>query len=388
VSDRKRGYVAHLLRLWQLEAKEDAPWRAPVESQRTGERRGFASLEDLFILLERDVFQIVQGEIAPSMGRKGGGIGSRHPYRMGTNSGHESKGGKMRSIVLPRICGILYTRKVGDPMKARLVTFSLFIVIALCLTFPQPFATASAEEGARFCFPPPAGLTNWWPGDSNTDDIVGGQNAVLRYATTFDVGIVEEAFVLRYPNTMKKWPGNFVEVPHEDALNLGTGDFTVSLWVYFNDTSEEQVLIEKWIQNMGGPDKNSMGWTLTKLDSNVLRLAVDDYGGEIDVDSGVVSIPTHTWLYFAATRESGIITLYMNGTPIATGVVPLDLNLDSESSLKFGHRGNAWDTSGSNSYQEFYLNGRIDEVQLFVGTALNRGFIQAIYRIGSAGLCK
>ncbi|MGD8465051.1 MAG: LamG domain-containing protein [Anaerolineae bacterium] len=273
-------------------------------------------------------------------------------------------------------------------MKTATVKYTLFLVLALALILPGAYGSASTVQAASSCFPPPAGLTNWWPGDDNTDDIVGGQNAVLCYDTEFGTGIVEEAFVLRYPNTMKQWPGNFVEVPHEDALNLGTGDFTVSLWVYFNDTSEEQVLIEKWIQNMDGPDNNSIGWTLTKLDNNVLRLALDDYSGEIDIDSGVVSIPTHTWLHFAATRKSGIITLYMNGTQIASGVVPLDFNLDSESSLKFGHRGNIWDTPRSTSFQEFYLNGRIDEVQLFVGTALNRGFIQAIYRIGSAGLCK
>jgi hypothetical protein len=34
--------------------------------------------------------------------------------------------------------------------------------------------------------------------------------------------------------------GDFVDVPHDPALNLGTGDFTIDLWVFFNDTAGEQ----------------------------------------------------------------------------------------------------------------------------------------------------
>ena len=112
--------------------------------------------------------------------------------------------------------------------------------------------------------------------------------------------------------------------------------------MYFNDTAEEQVLIEKWIQSSS---EGSFGWTLTKLDDNVLRLAMAAGGEEIDVDSDVLSIPTDTWSHFAATRRGGSITLYMNGAPVAVGST--SLNLDSNSSLKFGHRGNPDDTPGS-----------------------------------------
>jgi hypothetical protein len=270
-------------------------------------------------------------------------------------------------------------------MKAKSAAVCVLVAIALSLTLPQSYSTASvAPTAASWCFPAPRGLTNWWPGDGVTDDIVGGQSAELVNEAGFGAGIVDQAFVLVEEGGMAIMPPGFVNVPHDSALNFGTGDFTVDLWVYFNNTEGEQVLIEKWIQHSESP---SEGWTLTKLEGNVLRLAVSAEGGEeIDVDSDALDIPTHTWLHFAATRSQGIVTLYMNGSPVATGAALV--NLDSSSSLKFGHRGNKVDTPGSEDDRGFYLDGRIDEVQLFAGQALPPGLIRAIVEVGGAGQCK
>ena len=227
------------------------------------------------------------------------------------------------------------------------------------------------------CFPPPDGLTGWWPGDGNTDDIVGRRGALLGGNATTGAGLVDRAFIL-------DGDGDFVQVPHDPALNFGVNDFTVALWVYFNNTDGEQVLIEKWIQRDPGP----IGWTLTKLYDNVLRLALaTGDGNETAVDSNVLSIPTATWIHFAATRRGSHVTLLMDGVPVAEAVMP-PLDLDSDSSVKFGHRGSPSDTPDSEDTREFYLNGRIDEVELFVGRALPSGLIQAIVNVGSAGDCK
>jgi hypothetical protein len=44
-------YFAYMLRLWQVGSDEGLTWRASLESPRTGERHGFASLEALFEFL-------------------------------------------------------------------------------------------------------------------------------------------------------------------------------------------------------------------------------------------------------------------------------------------------------------------------------------------------
>ena len=70
--ERKRPYLAYLLRLWQVRDDEGLTgWRASVDNAHTGERRGFAGLVELFDFLENEV---VQGHPAPSTGEKGGDI--------------------------------------------------------------------------------------------------------------------------------------------------------------------------------------------------------------------------------------------------------------------------------------------------------------------------
>ena len=49
---RQSGYLSYMLRLWQTRDGEKRVWRASLEIPGTGERRGFASLKELFDFLE------------------------------------------------------------------------------------------------------------------------------------------------------------------------------------------------------------------------------------------------------------------------------------------------------------------------------------------------
>jgi hypothetical protein len=54
MTKEKSDYLSYLLRLWR-ESEEKTAWRASIESSRTGERKGFASLDDLFDFLRRQI---------------------------------------------------------------------------------------------------------------------------------------------------------------------------------------------------------------------------------------------------------------------------------------------------------------------------------------------
>jgi hypothetical protein len=223
-------------------------------------------------------------------------------------------------------------------------------------------------------------LTGWWTGDGSGEDLVGNNAAMLSGDTTFRPGLVRRAFTL-------DGDGDFAAVADSPTLNVGEGDFTVDFWVKFKTTEGEQVMVEDWVQKFDGP---SSGWTLTKLDNNVIRLALgsqDGSGG--DVDSQPLPLPANRWLHFAARRSGNEFSIFLFGIPIASvEFTDVPMNLDSPSSLKFGHRGNPEDTPGSDDESGFYLNGQIDEVDLVVGRALSTSEIRSIVLAGPAGKCK
>jgi hypothetical protein len=55
VNIEPRPYLSYLLRLWSVEDSGERIWRASLESPRSGQRTGFASLDDLFDFLRQEV---------------------------------------------------------------------------------------------------------------------------------------------------------------------------------------------------------------------------------------------------------------------------------------------------------------------------------------------
>ena len=218
---------------------------------------------------------------------------------------------------------------------------------------------------ASSCLAPPIGLIAWWPGNGSAQDIVGGHDALLRGDASFGPGLVDQAFVL-------DGNGDFVEV-NDPIFNFGTNDFTVGLWANFNTTAGEQVLIEKYIEALG--DAGRTGWTFTKLADNRIRLHAGNPGGGI-VESVPLNIPDNTWTHFALRRSGNVFTLFVNGAEVASGT--LTANLDSTSTLKFGHRGNPQDTPGSLDDRQFYFNGSMDDVEIYE-RALTNAEIESIF---------
>ncbi len=53
MSRRAPHYLSYLLRLWQTGSTGHATWRASLEDPHSGERLGFASLEDLVAFLQQ-----------------------------------------------------------------------------------------------------------------------------------------------------------------------------------------------------------------------------------------------------------------------------------------------------------------------------------------------
>jgi len=243
------------------------------------------------------------------------------------------------------------------------------------LAVVSAFTLGGEEAGpSPKCVPSPPGLVGWWPGDGSASDVAGGRDAILHGDATFGPGLVGQAFVL-------DGAGDFVSVPNDPALNVGTGDFTVAWWAMFDATEGERVLLEKWIQ--GGEDV--MGWTVTMSEKPLEGTVVDttftlETTGGFSVKTPALRVDQRTWIHFAVRRRGNTFELLMNGEVVASKAAPKGtvIDLDSPASLKFGHRGGPEDTPGSIDDRGLFLDGRIDEVRLFVGRALFNDEIRAI----------
>ena len=71
----QKRYLSYLLRLWQESDGNPPLWRAYLEGAQSGERRGFASMAELFDFLESET---AQGQPESSTSEKGGHAEEKH----------------------------------------------------------------------------------------------------------------------------------------------------------------------------------------------------------------------------------------------------------------------------------------------------------------------
>ena len=138
-------------------------------------------------------------------------------------------------------------------------------------------------------------------------------------------------------------------------------------------------MVEKYIEN--GCATLVQGWSLTKPSNNSVEM---NYHCTGPIESAP-DVMTVGWHHVAAVRSNSTTSIYLDGVQVGSGTSGPD-NVSTVSSLKIGHRGNPSDTPGSTDTRGFYLNGLIDEVEVF-NRAITTNEIQAIYNAGSAGKC-
>lgn len=53
----EKNYLSFLLRVWRVRQDDHFVWRASLEDTKTGERQGFANMEELLIFLREQVLE-------------------------------------------------------------------------------------------------------------------------------------------------------------------------------------------------------------------------------------------------------------------------------------------------------------------------------------------
>jgi len=267
------------------------------------------------------------------------------------------------------------------PAASTRLFFLLITLFVLGITMP-PAQKARVQQPQ--CIPPPSGLVAWWPMDETSGttitDIVGnfhGQANVPIGMSTGGPGPVPSwgGFAPVVNNALGFGAQAHIKVPHDPALDPGSGGFTVDAWVNFTALAAPGVvIIQKW-------DGNS-GWRLSLINPSSPWLSFNVRPASGPLVGTNVPITPGQWHHVAAVIERGtgpggtdIIRLYIDGAQVgANSGVSLG-NISSGADLFIGGDG--------------VMTGRfaLDEVEIF-DRALSGQEIQAIFQAGSAGKCK
>jgi N-acetylneuraminic acid mutarotase len=188
-----------------------------------------------------------------------------------------------------------------------------------------------------------AGLVGYWPFDGNGSDASGnGRDLNLFGGVGFASGLFGQALDLHHD------PDQYAARPvDDDDFDFGDRDFSLQVWVNFNDTSGEQEPLEKFAGQTGP------GWTVIKLGDGTLIFTAHPNG----VTSPPQPIPTQAWHHLFFRRQGTNWELFFNGRRIAQAIIAVPVP-DTDFPLLIGKRNSA---DGRN----FAIDGRIDEVAIW-----------------------
>lgn len=220
------------------------------------------------------------------------------------------------------------------------------------------------------CVPPPSGMINWWPGDSNTLDIVSGNNGTINGTVTYAGGMVGSAFDFNGSGGWVQSAG----VSQSQAAGTVDFWFNVNSWNW--QSANNGIFLWANTEQLPGGDFDGMNLGTHPQYTSTGELLFGIYAGGWNwAHSGVVPQP-NTWYHVAGTWGPAGIKIYINGQLMGSS---------SYTGPSPGYT--LYNLIGRSSWPGTQISGLVDEVEIF-NRALAPGEIAAIYNAGPAGKCK
>ena len=245
----------------------------------------------------------------------------------------------------------------------------------------QPMPTSTPTQDltaiADLCVSPPDGLVGWWPGNGSAQDIVTGNDGLLKGGASFETGKVRQAFSFNGIDSS-------VDIPQTASLNVN-----------------KQVSIEFWMKPAEENTMDNCCQGLVGTDYYVMEISGGQINNEIGVNFAIHSNSFYTltsdknnsgfkvkpgqWSFVVGTYDGNSLRLYINGREeVQVNYQGTITPMTSEGFLSIGSedgRAGCPDCPGTR-----YFNGLIDEVSIY-DRALTNAEIQSIYSAGEAGKC-
>jgi hypothetical protein len=147
---------------------------------------------------------------------------------------------------------------------------------------------------------------------------------------------------------------DYVTFPSNAAFNLGSGDFTIEMWIFKTVTGSQQFLA----QLTGSPSAINQSIGIGTFN--------DQVGFDVAVGSTYYGVTTasslvlNTWNHIACVRNGSTLTVFINGTSAGTISVTGSVNSIS-APMTVGRLGN---------YNGYYTTGYISNLRIVKGTAV------------------
>ena len=145
--------------------------------------------------------------------------------------------------------------------------------------------------------------------------------------------------------------GDYLSVPDDASLNLGTGDFTIEGWVWIDPASVDYAgLLGKRNQTNWN---NGANWRIAYRTSGVI-----DFDSNLGAGPATPSVKINSWNHFAFCKSGTTIYSFLNGSQ-GTPVTGYTYNLDNTESLLIGR-----------NITNVELKGSLTNIRIVKGTAL------------------
>lgn len=119
--------------------------------------------------------------------------------------------------------------------------------------------------------------------------------------------------------------GDFLSVPNNSALDLGSGDYTIEGWWYFTDTSN-QAMVSKYTANNG---------YVVQYQANNLRMVLGLGSNDAVYSFAWTAVP-NTWNHVAITRSGTSGRAFINGVQIGSTTTFTTSNTVGATTLQIG----------------------------------------------------
>ncbi|MEM9339058.1 MAG: LamG domain-containing protein, partial [Bacteroidota bacterium] len=207
-----------------------------------------------------------------------------------------------------------------------------------------------------------AGLVAHYPLNGNADDESGNEFD----GTVFGASSVED----RNGNHDSAYLFDGVDdnINFGDVSDLGSSDFTISLWTSVGEfkgpiegtSSAGAWMIAKGITIAGTPPRAGFALRAEKFDEeNYFQFSIGGETNQVFTTRDFENFQEDTWYHVIGRRISDKIELYVNGELLSEATVPLGLDTDTNIPLSLGRI----DKLGFDPVGTTYFNGVIDEVR-------------------------